>query len=132
MAAQYRLLLNSHRRPICQLCRNCEHHQFPPMIICPRCSSSELDWRDVGSTGTAQSWVTVHTTEATAGFTIPKWLLSVVPYSSVFVQPDALSQTLRLPSLMTGVDPARLEVGTRVVLEVGGTDLHPVVTSRLL
>jgi uncharacterized OB-fold protein len=114
------------------VCRNCDRPQFPPKLLCPRCSSSDLEWRDVGGAGTVECWVTVHTTEATAGFAIPKWLLAAVPYSSVFVQPDALASTLRLPSLMTKVDPAALEVGTRVVIEVGGDGQHPVVVSRLL
>ncbi|HWE57441.1 MAG TPA: zinc ribbon domain-containing protein [Acidimicrobiales bacterium] len=132
MAIQYRRLLAERRRPICPICRDCGRAQFPPMLICPQCGSSEIDWRDVGGSGSIRTWVPVHTSTTTDGFTIPKWLLADTPYSSVFVQPDALTQDLRLPSLMTGVDPSRLAAGARVVLEVGGDDQHPVVTSRLL
>lgn len=131
MADQYRNLLAEHRRPLCQVCQNCGRAQFPPKLLCPRCSSAELEWCDVGGNGTVQSWVSVHTSEGTAGFAVPPFLRDAVPYSSVFAQPDVLAETLRLPSLMTGVDPAVLKVGTRVVLEVGGDDRHPVVISRL-
>lgn len=130
MAMQYRRLLTENRRPICQVCRDCGHPQFPPMLLCPLCRSSNLEWRDVGGSGTVRSWVTVHTSTTTAGFTIPKWLVNAVPYSSVFVQPDALTETLRMPSLMTDVTPSRMAAGARVVLEVGGDAKRPVVVSR--
>jgi uncharacterized OB-fold protein len=43
-----------------QACRSCGDLHFPPSPVCPKCLSSEQEWRVVSGRGTLMSWVVYH------------------------------------------------------------------------
>lgn len=117
LADQHRAVTQRHGGPVAQACDACAGIQFPPMLACRTCGSAELSWIACGATGTIGTYVTVHTRHATPSMSIPRRLLDQVPYTSVYVVPDAVP-TVRLPALMTGPQQERLAVGAAVTLSV--------------
>jgi uncharacterized OB-fold protein len=116
LADEYRAVIGLHQVPLAQRCEECQTAQFPPMLACPSCGSDSLWWVDAGPTGTVGTYVTVHTRDATPSMSIPRRLLDSVPYTSVYVNPDALP-TVRLAALMVGDQQAELHVGSRVTFD---------------
>ena len=114
IADEHRALSGRLRAPIAQRCEACGTGQFPPLLACPKCGSDELSWVVCGEVGTVGTFVTVHTADATPSMSIPRRLRDVVPYTSVFVTPDAVPD-VRLAALMVGDQQAELRVGARVV-----------------
>ncbi len=43
-----------------QFCKACGDTRFPPGPICPKCLSSEQDWKEATGEGTLESWVDFH------------------------------------------------------------------------
>ena len=41
-------------------CTSCSHCSFPPKPICPACWASQIEWTEVGTTGSLYSWTRVH------------------------------------------------------------------------
>jgi len=46
-------------RLLVQVCRSCEHHQFPPEWFCRSCHGSALDWTELAAEGRIFSWARV-------------------------------------------------------------------------
>lgn len=129
LADQFRALTAEHRRVLAQRCRACSHAQFPPMLACARCNATEMWWADVGGRGVVTHWVTVHTAQTTPAFTVPRRLSELVPYATVFVQPEAVNDEFRIPAFMTGPRLAELEAGLPVnisIVDVAGRPLAVV------
>ncbi|WP_250485297.1 Zn-ribbon domain-containing OB-fold protein [Caballeronia sp. GaOx3] len=40
-----------------QCCSDCNHFQYPPGPVCPRCLSSKLVWKKISGEGKIISWV---------------------------------------------------------------------------
>jgi uncharacterized OB-fold protein len=117
LADQYRRLLRLHRVPLVQCCGDCSAAYFPPLLSCRSCHSDTLSWVPAGSRGKVGTFVTVHTREQSPSMSIPKRLLDLVPYSSVYVEPLDVKR-VRIPTLMLGEQQALLSVGDEVELEV--------------
>lgn len=129
LADQFRALTTEHRRVLAQRCRNCSQAQFPPLLACAACNGTDLWWADVGGSGVVTHWVTVHTAETTPAFTVPRRLGELVPYATVFVQPDAVDGVFRIPTFMTGPRLAELEHALPVnvsIVDVAGRPLAVV------
>jgi uncharacterized OB-fold protein len=47
-------------RLMVQQCRNCAIYNFPPRPVCPRCFSTELDWKQSSGRGTIYSYTVIH------------------------------------------------------------------------
>jgi uncharacterized OB-fold protein len=47
-------------RLVIQWCRACARHYFYPRTHCPRCGSSDVDWREVSGRGRLISYVINH------------------------------------------------------------------------
>jgi len=47
-------------RLVLQTCTHCGHASYPPNPLCPKCLSSELEWREASGKGTLKSWVVFH------------------------------------------------------------------------
>lgn len=43
-----------------QYCKACGDTRFPPAHICPKCLSSDQDWKEASGRGTLESWVDMH------------------------------------------------------------------------
>lgn len=43
-----------------QFCRDCGDTRFPPGPVCPKCLSSNQDWKEASGKGTLESWVDFH------------------------------------------------------------------------
>ncbi|QIZ37991.1 Zn-ribbon domain-containing OB-fold protein [Saccharopolyspora sp. ASAGF58] len=124
LADEFREIAEAHKTPVAQRCDRCGAGFFPPLLGCRECGSPELSWVSCGVTGTVGTFVTVHTAEATPSMAIPRRLLDKVPYTSVYVVPDALP-AVRLPALMLGAQQERLAVGARVRLhDADGRTVH--------
>jgi uncharacterized OB-fold protein len=113
VANEHRALSGQLRAPLAQRCDACGTGQFPPLLACPNCGSRDLSWIACGDTGTVGTFVTVHTAQATASMSIPRRLQDAVPYTSVFVIPDAVPD-VRVAALMLGEQQVELRVGARV------------------
>jgi uncharacterized OB-fold protein len=113
MADEHRALAKRLRAAIAQECDSCGTGQFPPLLSCPVCGSSSMNWVSCGDAGTVGTFVTVHTRQATASMSIPRRLRDAAPYTSVFASPDALP-TVRVAALMLGDQQAEMRVGARV------------------
>lgn len=105
LAKQFHEITADRKMVVCQRCDRCGRVQFPPLMACSRCSSRDLAWVDAGEEGTVESWVTVSTANTTLGYSVPKRLIDSVPFTTVFVQPKAFEEVLRLPAFMAGVWP---------------------------
>jgi uncharacterized protein len=47
-------------RFVLQACTKCGHVSYPPNPICPKCLSTELEWRQASGKGTLKSWAVFH------------------------------------------------------------------------
>jgi uncharacterized OB-fold protein len=113
MADEHRARARQLRAAIAQRCDSCATAQFPPLLSCPVCGSRDMSWVSCGESGTVGTFVTVHTSAATASMSIPRRLRDVVPYTSVYARPDALPG-VRVAALMLGDQQADMKVGARV------------------
>ena len=43
-----------------QFCKDCGDTRFPPGPVCPKCLSSNQDWKQASGRGTLESWVDFH------------------------------------------------------------------------
>ena len=43
-----------------QCCRICGDTRFPPSHVCPKCLSSDQDWKEASGRGTLESWIDMH------------------------------------------------------------------------
>jgi uncharacterized OB-fold protein len=117
LAEQFRATVHAHKVAVAQHCDSCGTSQFPPMLGCPVCGSSDLSWVSCGDAGTVGTFVTVHTADATPSMSIPRRLRAHAPYTSVYVVPDAVPG-VRVPALMIGSQQSQLRIGSPVTLEV--------------
>lgn len=117
LAEQFRATVHEHKLAVAQHCDSCGTPQFPPMLSCPACGSSDLSWVSCGDAGTVGTFVTVHTGDATPSMSIPRRLRALAPYTSVYVIPDALPR-VRVPALMIGPQQSQIRIAAPVTLEV--------------
>lgn len=47
-------------RLMLQYCKSCGDTRFPPSHICPKCLSSDQDWKEASGRGTLESWIDMH------------------------------------------------------------------------
>lgn len=47
-------------RFVLQACSNCSHVSYPPNPSCPKCLSTELEWREASGKGVLKSWAVFH------------------------------------------------------------------------
>ncbi|MGE0223032.1 MAG: Zn-ribbon domain-containing OB-fold protein [Acetobacteraceae bacterium] len=43
-----------------QYCKACGDIRFPPSHVCPKCLSSDQDWKESSGKGTLESWIDMH------------------------------------------------------------------------
>lgn len=117
LADEFHETVATHKTPAAQRCDDCGTAYFPPLLGCRACASPRLSWVACGEAATVGTFVTVHTAEATSSMSIPRRLVSQIPYTSVYAIPDALP-SVRLAALMVGPQQEKLAVGVPVRLEV--------------
>jgi uncharacterized OB-fold protein len=117
LANQFHATVNAHRVAVAQHCDGCGTAQFPPMLGCPACGSGDLSWVSCGESGTVATFVTVHTANGTPSMSIPRRLRALVPYTSVYVVPDAVP-SVRVPALMIGPQQSQIQIAAPVTLNV--------------
>jgi uncharacterized OB-fold protein len=87
-----------------QQCRACASYQFYPRLICTRCGSRELDWRDVSGRGLVRSYTIVR--RAVSAAYEPD-----VPYVVALVE---LAEGPVMMSNVVGCDPETVHSGMAV------------------
>ena len=97
-------------RLLIQRCASCGTLRHPPRPACPRCRSFEWDTVDASGRGTVFSYVVVHHPQV-PGFEYP------LPIAVV-----ELDEGTRLVADLIGVDPAEVEVGMPVVVDMVALD----------
>ena len=48
------------RRFVLQTCAHCSHVSYPPNPSCPKCLSTDLEWREASGKGVLKSWAVFH------------------------------------------------------------------------
>jgi uncharacterized OB-fold protein len=99
-----------------QCCGSCGHVRFPINTVCPRCLSSEFEWKKLSGRGTVFSYVVFHQV-------YNKAFAQDVPYNVALVQ---LEEGPRMYSNVVGVPNDAVKVGDR--LEVVFDDVTEEVT----
>jgi uncharacterized OB-fold protein len=89
-----------------QRCRGCKRWFHPPVPVCSRCHSEELDFEQAGGRGTIYAY-TVMNDELVPGFE------SVVPLAVVVVELDE-QEGLMVVSNLIGTEVSELRIGDRV------------------
>lgn len=97
-----------------QACVSCGRLRFPPRPMCPRCRSTESEWRRMSGRGTVWSFVVAHPPLLSA-------YQALAPYNVVIVALDE-DPLVRLAGNLVAdadapidsVDPATIEIGQRV------------------
>lgn len=130
LAAQHQQLIEHARQPVVQRCAGCGVARFPPLLICPECRSSDLEWWAAGTRGAARSWVTVHTPTSTPTISVPRVLLSAIPYTTVIVEMDEFPG-VRVPALHLGSsDDWHAGVAVELSVRAVGREVVPVCEVR--
>ena len=89
-------------------CRNCGHISWPPRIMCPMCTSDDLEWVKLSSEGVIKVF-SGGDAVALRGFELPAM--------HAIVQLDG-DPGIRVFTRILGTDPLNLEEGMRVRLKV--------------
>jgi uncharacterized OB-fold protein len=82
-------------------CEGCGREAWPPRLFCPECRDDRVAWVDLPGEGTVHAF-TVQETGLPVGFDGPR-VFAVVKVGGH-----------RIFSIISGADPARLQVGDRV------------------
>lgn len=98
-------------------CRQCGPFFFYPRATCPRCLTTDIEWKAVSGRGTLHTFTIVH--RGARNFPLPS------PYVMAIVE---LDEGPRMMTNLVGVkpDPETLEIGMPV--EVTWADVTPEVT----
>lgn len=88
-------------------CRACGGHHFPRHVVCPYCSSEDVDQAELSAQGTLWAWTAV--TAAPPGYR------GDVPFGFGVVE---LPEGIRVVTRLTESDPSRLAAGDDMVLVV--------------
>ncbi len=83
-------------------CKSCGATLVPPRVLCPRCSSVDMDWTELKGTGKLLTYSVVHVA--------PSAFQSFVPYAVGIV---LLDEGARLPGMIR-VEPRDLRIGLRL------------------
>ena len=95
-------------------CTECAAVTFPSQSRCPRCSTTTMEDLELPTTGTLVSWTTQGFPPAVDYMDDPTGK-SFVPFGVGLVQ---LGDVVRVESRLTESDPAKLDFGMPVKLEV--------------
>lgn len=102
-----------------QRCRSCQEFYFPPRPFCPRCLSTDVEWKDVSGRGTLHTYVINH--RPGPGFEAD------APYAIAVVQ---LDEGPRMMSNIVGVENTPenlvLDMALQVTFEPRGEMMLPV------
>jgi len=108
-AAVYRRFLRSGRLGF-QRCSGCGAAVFFPRVVCPACGGADLAWETSSGRGVVYATTAVYRRDAD-------------PYNVVLVD---LEEGFRMMSRVEGVPAERVEIGTRVKLQVDREGDDPV------
>ncbi|MGH9028333.1 MAG: Zn-ribbon domain-containing OB-fold protein [Acidimicrobiales bacterium] len=106
-AAEHRLVV--------QRCTSCGRHRHPPGPVCPRCRSSESEWKELAGSGHVYTYTVVRQAFIRA-------LADRLPYVVIAVDLDG-AEGVRMVSNLVDTDLATLKVGMAV--EVVWEDMGP-------
>jgi uncharacterized OB-fold protein len=85
-------------------CDDCQHHWFPPSLLCPRCNSDRWTWTTMSGRGRIFSYVIYHRVYH-PGFA------QDVPYAVAVIE---LDEGPRMYSNVVGIEPEKLSCDMRV------------------
>ena len=81
-------------------CRSCGTLHLPPRPLCTKCFFTAFKWVEVAKKGSLLTYTVIHVA--------PSQFQSMVPYVVGIVR---LQDGLKLPGMIRGLKPERLEVG---------------------
>jgi uncharacterized OB-fold protein len=90
-------------RLVAQSCTSCGALRHPPGPVCPSCSSTDSNWRELSGLGAVYTFTVVH----------QQFVPADVPYVVVAVE---LDEGVRMVSNLVEVAPALVNIGQRVQL----------------
>jgi uncharacterized OB-fold protein len=99
-----------------QKCSSCGEWRFYPSPVCPNCSSTEHEWREIGGYGTVYTYSVVYRPPSAA-------FADDVPYAYAIVE---LDEGPMFPTSIVGVDPEQVHIGMRV--KILYDDVTPEIT----
>jgi len=91
-----------------QACAACGALRHPPRHACARCGSMESEWRTSPGRGRLYSWTVTH-------FPYDRGWAEETPYATGIVE---LDEGVRLVGHLDVPDPAALEIGLRLAVEL--------------
>jgi len=94
------------RRLVIRYCEQCAHFFHPPLPNCPRCSSTQLTWKQVSGRGTIYTYTVGH-------YAVHPSLKGHPPYNVCVVLLDD-ADDVRLVTNVVDVAPEALEIGLPV------------------
>jgi uncharacterized OB-fold protein len=106
-------------RFVLPVCSSCGSLRFPPVGVCPSCTSTEFRWEELDGQGSVYSYSVIR-------HAIHPGYLGLVPIVNVVVEldpqpavPTAKQQTVRIPGQLfrrdlTPEDPGAVGIGSRV------------------
>lgn len=92
-------------------CLKCGYIMLPPRPVCSRCYSKNMQWREVKTEGTLQTYTVIHIA--------PAQFQSMAPYAVGIVQ---FEDGLRIPGMIRGVEPDKLKIGMKLKIEFDTTN----------
>jgi len=95
-------------RLVFQRCISCAQFRHPPGPVCPQCRSSEARWEEVAGDGVVFTYTVVRQAFVSA-------LADRLPYVVAAIDLDGAAG-VRLVSNLVDVDPAEVQIGSRVKL----------------
>ncbi|MEM1598529.1 Zn-ribbon domain-containing OB-fold protein [Pyrobaculum sp.] len=88
-------------------CKKCGAKYFPPQVDCPRCKSSEMDWKEVSRDGELVTWTVINVKPSSFSHN-KDYVVGIVK------MPDGFNITAWVDT-----DPASLRLGMKMRLVVG-------------
>jgi len=87
-------------------CKKCGKVMLPPRPICTDCYSKSLEWTELEREGRLITYTVIHVA--------PRRFQQFVPYPVGIIE---LKNGLKLPGMIRGVQPERLHIGMKLVVD---------------
>lgn len=89
-------------------CKKCGKIHLPPRPLCNNCYSKKFDWVEIPGKGKLLTYTVIHMA--------PTQFQSMAPYAVGIVQ---LENDLRIPGMISGIDPEQLKIGMELAIDIG-------------
>jgi hypothetical protein len=98
------------KRLMAARCNNCGNLLLPPRPMCTKCLSTDLKWVELEKRGKLLTYTVIHVA--------PTQFQSMAPYAVGIAK---LKDGLKLPGMIRGIDPQKIEVGMELEVDFDTT-----------